>query len=354
MSELNRYLRGATRGLWGRKRAEVWAELEGNLRLRIQELQVAGLPEEEAERKALEEIGEPQIVQEGMMRLYAFPKVARASLLAVLALAGLLVILPGQAQVSLEVFKIHMAYSQGNHLKPASVWVEAKDLTPLQTRSGPYRPDTLTLVADGKTLEVPVNTVEGGPWDGRRFVDLVRLVLLAEHAGVGVRLEGWEKPSLQLGATRLDLQSLGAPATPEDRLGYSLYVSLLANSLMAQRGLRPHEFSPNPPGCLHQIITGDQPGTIYAAVSRAPAKGARSPDDQLTVGPVDGSGSVRLRLMAPTVQFTRDTSAIAEGRGGLVRVALVKITGEVKDGGLAYQVVMPAKTRSQAVPGSCR
>lgn len=349
MSELDRYLRRATRGLWGRRRQEVWAELEANLGLRVRELQVAGLSEAAAAQKALEEIGEPRIVQEGMTRLYTFPKMARASLLAAmlaLALTGLLSVLQGQAQVGLGVFKIHLAYRQGSHLKPASVWVETKDLVPLQLRPGEEQPDALTLQVGGKTLAVPVNTVEGGPWNGRRFVDLVRLAQLAEQAGVRVRLEGWEKPSLVLGSARLALQTSGASASPEDQLGYTLYASLLSNSLMAQSTFRPGEFSLDRSGCLHEIATGDQPGTLYAVV-------ARGAGDTLTVGPVDGSGSVRLRLAAPTLHFTPDLNTIGEVRGGPLRVALVKISGEVKHGGLAYQVVMPPKTRSLSVSGNC-
>ncbi len=72
--ELRRYLRRATRGLWGKSHTVVWAELEGHIRMRAAELQITGLSEEAAILRALSELGSPSLVSHGMAHVYILPK----------------------------------------------------------------------------------------------------------------------------------------------------------------------------------------------------------------------------------------------------------------------------------------
>ena len=70
-----RYLRRATRGLWGRKRREVREELEAHLSDRIMAYRIGGLAEADAVDRVLSELGSPQEVSMGMTRLYTLPTV---------------------------------------------------------------------------------------------------------------------------------------------------------------------------------------------------------------------------------------------------------------------------------------
>ena len=70
------YLRRATRGLWGRKRLEVREELAAHLaRAGVLSYQIAGYEGNVTPlEKALAELGKPQEVSLGMVKLYTFPK----------------------------------------------------------------------------------------------------------------------------------------------------------------------------------------------------------------------------------------------------------------------------------------
>lgn len=72
---LRRYLARATRGLWGQRRALVRSELEGHVRVRMSDLRLAGLSEEKALSRVLDELGAPALVSRGMTRLYTLPRV---------------------------------------------------------------------------------------------------------------------------------------------------------------------------------------------------------------------------------------------------------------------------------------
>jgi hypothetical protein len=87
-----RYLRQATRGLWGRKRLEVREELSAHLCERIKAHHLGDLSESDAIEKALAELGAPQHVSVGMAQLYTLPAVMGSSL-ALLALCLVVVAL---------------------------------------------------------------------------------------------------------------------------------------------------------------------------------------------------------------------------------------------------------------------
>ena len=85
MNEVERYLSRATRGLWGRKREEVREELEAHIQERVMAYRIAGLGEQDATERTLQEFGHPREVSAGMARIYALPTLFEMSLLAVAA-----------------------------------------------------------------------------------------------------------------------------------------------------------------------------------------------------------------------------------------------------------------------------
>lgn len=79
--DVQRYLRHATRGLWGQRRRTLQAELQGHIEARIHEFQIAGHDVAEATRLTLNELGGPARISTAMVRLYITPGAARTSVL---------------------------------------------------------------------------------------------------------------------------------------------------------------------------------------------------------------------------------------------------------------------------------
>ncbi len=98
-----RYLRRATRGLWGRRRREVREELKAHLHDRVMAYRIGGLGEAEAVERALLELGSPQEVSVGMTRLYTLPTVMGSSLALAAACVVVVALLPKGAAQALPV-----------------------------------------------------------------------------------------------------------------------------------------------------------------------------------------------------------------------------------------------------------
>lgn len=101
LSELEHYLRRATRGLWGARRREVRAELEEHALERAWTYQLEGLDERSAIRRALEAMGEASHLNLGLAGVHTAPSLARAGLaLSVIAVVGLSVMPSGRARIA--------------------------------------------------------------------------------------------------------------------------------------------------------------------------------------------------------------------------------------------------------------
>ncbi len=100
MNDTERYLKAATKGLWGRERSALKAELRGHISARVQEFRLGGLSEAEAERQTLRELGAPVQVSNGMLGVHTLPAFGKAGLLSALLATALLTVVPqGLAQV---------------------------------------------------------------------------------------------------------------------------------------------------------------------------------------------------------------------------------------------------------------
>ncbi len=100
MTDLERYLRLATWGLWGTHKQTVRKELESHIRHKAWKYQIAGLQPSEAIARALSDLGPPHVVSAGMNGVYTMPNLLRNTLLcAVLATLGVGNLTSGMAQV---------------------------------------------------------------------------------------------------------------------------------------------------------------------------------------------------------------------------------------------------------------
>jgi hypothetical protein len=73
-SELETYLKTATRGLWGQKKLEVREELEAHMLERAHKHELLGMAREAAISKAIQELGNARVINQHMMEVYMFSK----------------------------------------------------------------------------------------------------------------------------------------------------------------------------------------------------------------------------------------------------------------------------------------
>ena len=95
MTQLEQYLKNATRGLWGRRKLEVQEELESDILERARRFELLGLEKPKAVSKALEELGNPQKlalgfweVQMAMQKHFMLASLAVVMLLSVVMWQG--------------------------------------------------------------------------------------------------------------------------------------------------------------------------------------------------------------------------------------------------------------------------
>jgi hypothetical protein len=93
MTDLEKFLRASTRGLWGRERQTVRRELESHIRQRSNRYEVSGSNQNDAIKLAIADLGEAREISSGMKGVYAIPTTVRVGVLAaalsVLALMGM-------------------------------------------------------------------------------------------------------------------------------------------------------------------------------------------------------------------------------------------------------------------------
>jgi ADP-glucose pyrophosphorylase len=88
-TELERYLNAATRGLWGKKKLEVYEELEAHVLERALKHELLGLAREVAISKSIQELGNARVINQRMMEVYMFSKQLLLGGFAACALAGI-------------------------------------------------------------------------------------------------------------------------------------------------------------------------------------------------------------------------------------------------------------------------
>lgn len=259
MKPTERYLRSATRGLWGRAKQELRQELEGHLQVRIQEWRLGGLTEAEAERQTLRELGAPEEVRTGMLGIHTMPVLSKGGLAALLAATLLIGTLPhSQAQVT-------SIFGSVGH-SGASVYL---DFTQLQQEvqtggvqlTGTPQEATLT-VPDAPRSTFPVYSWGGSLFrkEGRTYIHASAILGALFNTGVDVQLSGWRDPTIQAGKATIRLR------TNDWRVSNSLYASTISGDWELNNGAMINVVEP---GAESQEVTlkGDfQEGQVYAIV----------------------------------------------------------------------------------------
>ena len=81
-THLEKYLKQATKGVWGKKKLEIITELRGSIESRIWMLEQQGHSNSEALKLALEEFGKPNEINAGLVTVHSMPKMFKAMVVA--------------------------------------------------------------------------------------------------------------------------------------------------------------------------------------------------------------------------------------------------------------------------------
>jgi len=266
MNDTERYLRAATKGLWGKQRRALRAELNGHIRVRIQEFMLGGLSESEAERQTLRELGAPMQVSRGMLSVHTLPALGKAGVVSLLVATALLSVAPkGYAQVSSQFLLSDDAqgpidatsYLDFGQLKAELKKVGGAIVGPAQAPSislpgVPHSPVALDLKNSPGTFFKR---------EGHQYLSTGALLRSLFATGAAVRLDGWNPVRVHVNQTVLEIRTGG-----DLRVGNALYRDYLSMTLGG--GLPPTLITQmDPAGLTGLTFTGPfHAGDVYAMV----------------------------------------------------------------------------------------
>ncbi len=221
MNQTEQYVKQATRGLWGKARRELRVELEGHIAERCQELRLAGLSAEEAERQTLRELGAPVQVSAGMLDVYTAPVLGKAGVLSALLATAVFSALPqGLAQVQ----SIYVSFPATG---PAS-YLDFEQLKATIKNAGGQVSGSANKVTFSLPGTAPVDGITDDQWpgvsfiqDGKAYYRTDALLYSLAMNRLDLRLSGWTNPILNAGGTNIQIE------TEDWQVINSLYASTL-------------------------------------------------------------------------------------------------------------------------------
>jgi hypothetical protein len=273
MTALERYLRTATRGLWGRKRLEVREELTAHVLERAYRHEVAGLGHEAAVARAIAELGNPQTIRAGMIGVHTMPNLFKISgTLTILAVGAVTMLnvsraqigvserLPVQQCADLQVARFEFPFAASTKTISCNYggWLSVegikKTLEPMgvkfsrEARSGmrypnatnskPYLAKWNELVLDfpnwSQVRLVVENEIAYDEANGQElkiplvgeYVHAGRIVEALRQAGGELRIAGWDNPGIRFGGVRFMLGTREKPV-----LGHRIFPELMLSSI---------------------------------------------------------------------------------------------------------------------------
>jgi hypothetical protein len=237
------YLRKSTRGLWGRRRADVREELSSHIEGRVHAHLVGGLCESDAVEKTLTELGQPTHVSMGMARLYTLPVVAGSGLMLAMCCALVVVLLSGSTAQTLQMFDVFPAdecFATANQenwtslCESQTLWVNVDELQRALEPQGIRLTNQYSLpvleFADGKTFPVTdtTGTIE---LDGKMintkpgYINVQDLIQgLNSRDDASVQLSGWDAPTIKVNNVFIEMTNSETPIS-----GLDFYLPYLWN-----------------------------------------------------------------------------------------------------------------------------
>ena len=132
--ELERYLKAATRGLWGQKKFEVREELEAHILERAHKHELLGFEHQQAISNAIYELGDARAMNRGMTGVHTMPKLLRSMFTAMFTFFAFMTSITNHAgadrlKPSFELQCINTnGYRSSFELRPSKYWKNPSDL----------------------------------------------------------------------------------------------------------------------------------------------------------------------------------------------------------------------------------
>ena len=388
--DLEKYLKQATKGVWGKKKLETVNELRGSIESRIWMLEQQGFSNTEALALALEELGKPSEINAGLVTVHSMPKMFKAMVVAAM-LSSLAVIqtnlsvaqvtgavqLPiNQCSISTTIPGIIFFQGEGadtlcqgfwltisslrNVLEPLGIGYHRIASTPNTSKHVFTFPNNNELIifpgakaVNPNDIKPEQTTIEDSTSDfipGRNFFDGLSKMTLPSS------IEGWDNPKIQIGSTAFTLGT-----TEKTITGNSVYSQVFSTRIMDQyfpvMSLSDMLFT-NTPGDSFESqskfdhylkVKNATPDTIYVMLYRTKSQGTirdsaglplkfeyRSVD----ISPVFKTGYLIYRNPARKLEFITDPKnlkLVEYGETG--QVVLMKFTGKLNANKKMLEVV---------------
>ena len=376
MTDLEKFLRQASRGLWGRERQTVRRELESHIRHRAQRYEVSGSSEVEAIKLAIADLGEAREISSGMKGVYSVPTTIRAGVLtAALATFVFMGAQLSTAQVTgttkfptsaclesaQQTYKMgadDQPCEQGNFsislkslravLEPMGVTFEngfIKDAFTMRFPEGNaanfyMSGDVTFLNSQGKTISVPVL---------KDYIFVYAFFDQLRSTALPIKIEGWDNPRITVGKTSFTLGSSAQAIKGREVYPSLLYSQLssfflgsMAEPLFPDAGeygmVNLVEVKIEAPFKFfqHTIRTNLAPGSIAIVLSRESpipfsykGKTQKSPKVRRAfIAPVATDGTISYTSFSRTLAIVTPNKITRGVPNGHATIAIARFTGE--------------------------
>ena len=378
MNSLERYLQQATRGLWGRKRLEVREELEAHILERARAFEVGGLTRLEAVEKVLAELGKPQAVSAGMVRLHTWPKVGFLASAMGLMAASLLIV---QAQ-NYEVVPSQRLPTPSCIGVPESpfgcrtfnmAWIRFEDVQKALEPQGvkfDLEAGLYTLTFPERDQKITWTSGYQGTINGEQplpnFLSAHELIIrVASRTNLSVRLEGWERPRIWFGEKiRFDLSVPGRLDLAHGLYSYLLFqqpgifqrlavggnVLSFFNISPSKRSLSFDRISTSAVIWYpHRVKVEGASGKVWGVVMPSSFKSLNDTFSVFADVAPAKDGFVELYLPEAEVRFVGSFAETERSAVGISKAALVDLSKPYTKDGWSKAIVVPQNPISKAV-----
>jgi hypothetical protein len=392
---LERYLRLATWGLWGRRKREVRQELEGNIREMALENQISGLTPHEALEQALRAFGKPELVNAGMTRVYTMPILMRNTLLtAALGILSIGAINSSTAQVittnrepiepcrdtKIQEFIVgsNLLHCTGNRLylptqslrttlEPLGVKFElskgVSDVNPTFHMTFPGGQETALHLQDLVKVSSNLTDTEFEPIKTiPDFIALTNFFEALSTTGLPVTLEGWDKAQISVGTISFTLEMPETPLNKNLLFPIALYdkldlfflplqfpASFARNEEDRNESLGAESSQGQP--SLHAYwryeirVKNAQSDSVYAVLSREkfyPECNCLNPSYRRADVGTFNDGVLEYASSASKLEPTNSTTNLEKiERNKPGQVVVVRFTGRLDQGAKSFEIVPP-------------
>jgi hypothetical protein len=327
MSNLETYLKAATRGLWGQKKLEVREELEAHVLEQARKLELQGFNHTDAIQKVLERIGPANIVSNGMIGVHTMPTMIRSAFaIFTLSITSALFATSGSKAQNL-IFSFEADFFRS--------WLEMSNLQIKDSGS------SIDVKFPDSDKVIQVKTFERKLQAENKTIRLISfsnfLESTARETQLPVQIQGWNPSVIQIGSSKLQL--------PDSDWIYNETLEPTLKSL-GFNGL-PTETGP---ACEHIVTVNDKTGMVYALMTTASLKVSESADGPQTrlnlydLAPVGPDGTITFHIPTQTLEFTNDIKRITQPQRPIAneQALLIRLTGRFNPT-FEYEPVMPTQ-----------